>query len=306
MENFAPHGFQPLPECALVGIRGSDAASFLHGQLTHGVTGLDGGLAAPAAYCTAQGRLLANGVLWRAQSDHFVWMVSRDVADALIKRLRMFVLRARVMIDLDASLQAWGALGAQAVPIALHEAPAWTRFPAEDADWIVAPMSRAERPAAWRIAADGPSGATALAGDAWAAARLAGGWPWIRAAAQDLFLPASLDMDLNGTIDFAKGCYPGQEVIARSHYRGTVKRRLAYGTAAWPPEASALPPASDLYAAGDAAGRPAGRVIESAVHQGLLHVAAEITLSDWPAVRYAIGAPDGPVLNMRAPRGAKA
>ncbi len=331
MEGLATDGFQPLPECALVRVQGPDAASFLHGQLTHGVTGLGADQAAPAAYCTPQGRLLANGVLWRAQDGGLAWMVSRDLADSLIKRLRMFVLRARVVIDPDAAVHIGGALGAGAVPASLHGAPPWTRASIDGADWIVAPMSQAARPAAWRIApsdtsesagpsgpgatsglsgssgpgapgaADRPTAAAAGAGDAWTAARLAGGWPWIRAASQDQFLPASLDMDLNGTIDFAKGCYPGQEVIARSHYRGTVKRRLAYGTAPWAPDAPALPPGSDLYAAGDATGRPVGRVIESAVHQGLLHVAAEITLSDWPAMRYAAGSPDGAVLNAFGP-----
>ncbi|MGA0584737.1 MAG: YgfZ/GcvT domain-containing protein, partial [Castellaniella sp.] len=268
MESLETNGFQPLPGCALVRIQGPDAPSFLHGQLTHGVTALDDDQAAPAAYCTPQGRLLANGVVWRTGDGTLVWMVSRDVADSLVKRLRMFVLRARVTIGLDDAPRVWGVWGAGAVPDALHESPAWTRASIGDADWIVAPMSRGERPAAWRVADAAPAAADTVEDDAWTALRLSGGWPWIRAASQDLFLPASLDMDLNGTIDFAKGCYPGQEVIARSHYRGTVKRRMAYGTVSCPPDALALLPASDLYAAGDAAGRPAGRVIESAVHRG--------------------------------------
>ena len=304
MEGLATDGFQALTECALVRVHGPDAATFLHGQLTHGVTGLDAGLAAPAAYCTAQGRLLANGVLWRTADDGFIWMVAADLADALIRRLRMFVLRAKVVIERDTALQTWGALGDRFVPAALHASPPWTRQALGDADWIVAPMSRASQPAAWRVATVAPDVVDASVPEAWTAARLAGGWPWIRAASQDQFLPASLDMDLNGTIDFAKGCYPGQEVIARSHYRGTVKRRLAYGTAPWIPGTPALPPASDLYAAGDASGRPVGRIIESTVHQGLLHVAAEITLTDWPGMHYVAGSPDGAPLDVRAPHSA--
>src|SRR5690606_42163235 len=79
MEGLATEEFQPLPDCALIHVQGSDADTFLHGQLTHGVTGLGSDLAAPAAYCTPQGRLLANGVIWRTGDDHFAWMVSRDV-----------------------------------------------------------------------------------------------------------------------------------------------------------------------------------------------------------------------------------
>ncbi|MGB6007870.1 YgfZ/GcvT domain-containing protein [Castellaniella sp.] len=301
MEIFAADGLQPLPECALVRIEGPDALSFLHGQLTHAITGLSGDRAAPAAYCTAQGRLLANGVLWRAQDDCVIWMVARDLADGLIRRLRMFVLRTKVTISLDEAMQIAGAWGAGAIPASLHAAPAWTRASTGGADWIMAPMSRAQRPVAWRLADAAVPDEAGAAPGAWPAQRLAGGWPWIQAASQDLFLPASLDMDLNGTIDFTKGCYPGQEVIARSHYRGTVKRRLACGTAAWTSGAPAPGPATDLYPAGEAGGRPSGRVIESAVHRGLLHVAAEITLSDLPAMRYAVGAPDGAVLDLRAP-----
>lgn len=304
MEGLSPHGFHPLPSHALVRVQGPDAPSFLHGQLTHGVTGLASDQAAPAAYCTAQGRLLANGVLWRAQDDQFVWMVSRDLAADLIKRLRMFVLRARVTLDLDDAWRPQGAVGTDIVPEALHALPAWTRASIKGADWIVAPMSRPGQPAAWRLAGDSADVLAADGEPAWAALRLAGGWPLIRAAARDLFLPASLDMDLNGTIDFAKGCYPGQEVIARSHYRGTVKRRMAYGAARWESGASASPLASDLYAAGGEAGRPVGRIIESAVHQGWLHLAAEITLTDWPTMRYAVGAPEGVMLDMRPPVGA--
>lgn len=299
MENFAVDGLVPLPDCVLVCVEGPDALSFLHGQLTHAVTGLGQDQAAPAAYCTAQGRLLANGVLWRTQDDCVVWMVARDLADSLIRRLRMFVLRARVTISLDETAQLCGAWGAGVVPAALHEAPAWSRAVIEGIDWVVAPMSRADRPAAWRLGET--DAADASQAGAWAALRLAGGWPWIQTASQDLFLPASLDMDLNGTIDFAKGCYPGQEVVARSHYRGTVKRRLAHGTAAWAADVPPPPPATDLYPAAQAGSRPVGRVIESALHQGQLHLAAEITLSDWPAMRYAVGTPEGAVLTMRVP-----
>lgn len=305
MEGFVTNGFQPLPGCALVRIQGADAAAFLHGQLTQGIVGLSSDRAAPVAYCTPQGRLLANGVIWRTGDDRFVWMVSQDVAEGLIKRLRMFVLRAKVTLDLDATLRAWGVWGIDAVAATLHGTPAWTRVAIAGADWIVAPMAQAERPAAWRVADTAPDvlpDASSAAGeDAWAALRLASGWPWIWAASQDMFLPASLDMDLNGTIDFAKGCYPGQEVIARSHYRGTVKRRLACGAVPWETGAPALPPGSDLYAAGDGDGRPVGRVIESALARGRLYMAAEITLSDWPATRYAIGAPGGAVLDLGVP-----
>ncbi|HUH40567.1 MAG TPA: tRNA-modifying protein YgfZ [Castellaniella sp.] len=130
----------------------------------------------------------------------------------------------------------------------------------------------------------------------WQAADLAAGHPWVRSATQDMFLPTTFDMDLNGGIDFRKGCYPGQEVIARTHYRGTVKRRLAYGTAPWTTAQGDLPaPAADLYQT-DGDGRPVARIIDCVRVDDTVHVAAEITLSDWPAMRYSLVSAQGPAL----------
>ena len=299
---FDVEGQWRLAEQAIIHLQGPDAAGFLHGQLSNAVEGMPEDTARPAGYCTAQGRLLANGVVWRRGADSLDFMVSRDLAPELLQRLRMFVLRAKVQLSLDETRTVLGVAGASRVPAALHGLPAWSRRAIEGADWIVAPHAAPQAPAAWRIGPEDPA-ATPASGEsgaaAWDAARLDSGWPWIRAASQDVFLPGALDMDLNGSIDFRKGCYPGQEVIARSHYRGTVKRRMALGVAAWPGDTPAPGAGSDLYAAGGDAARPTGRIIEAAVWQGRLHVAAEITLSAWPAMRYAVGSPDGPALDLR-------
>ncbi|MBV2180258.1 MAG: folate-binding protein [Castellaniella sp.] len=299
----AVEGHWPLADMALIHLQGPDAIGFLHGQLTNAVQGLPADRAHPAGYCTAQGRLLANGMIWSSGTDAVCFMVSRDLAEGVLRRLRLFVLRAKVTLSLDDSRVIHGVWGGASVPTALHTLPAWSRRDLDGATWIVAPHSTVDMPAAWCIGAgfDQPHDAAGAA--AWRAARLASGWPWIRAASQDVFLPSALDMDINGGIDFKKGCYPGQEVIARSHYRGTVKRRMAYGMAPWPADRPAPVATTDLYAAGDATGRPVGRIIESAVHQGQLHVAAEITLTDWPAMRYAVESPDGAELTMNPPRG---
>ncbi|MGB6241216.1 MAG: folate-binding protein [Castellaniella sp.] len=296
-----------LPEQAVIRLEGPDAVEFLHGQLSNAVQGLPDDQARPAGYCTAQGRLLANGILWSAGPQALDLMVSRDLAEGLLRRLRMFVLRAKVTLTLDDTRPIMGVCGASHMPTALHGLPAWSRRDVAGDTWIMAAHTSSHAPAAWRIAA--PTAGSAPAdhspaadSDAWRAACLSQGWPWIRTASQDIFLPSALNMDLNGSIDFHKGCYPGQEVVARSHYRGTVKRRMAIGTAPWPAERPAPAAASDLYAAGGDAGRPVGRLIEVAVWREQLYAAAEITLSDWPAMTYAVGSPDGPVLTLQAPQ----
>lgn len=296
----ATEGCWPLSQ-AIVRVQGADARAFLHGQFTNAAVGPDPASARPAAWCTAQGRLLASGILWQTGDEQFEWMVSRDLVEPLTRRLRLFVLRARVSISDAPRDRVLGALGAPHVPQALHSRVPWSMAVVEQCHWIVAPMSTASRPAAWcvtREAAEKVAGEGPDAG-AWTAARLASGWPCIDASTTGLFLPSTLDMDLNGTIDFRKGCYPGQEVIARSHYRGIVKRRLAYGTLAWRSDAPVDRNARDLHAAGEPDRGPVGRVIESALHAQTLHVAAEITLSDWPGTRYALGSAAGPLVDLR-------
>lgn len=286
-----------LTRQALIRIQGPDARAFLHGQLTSAVATLDDTQARPAAWCTAQGRLLANGPIWQTAADSFDWLIAHDLLEPMVRRLRLFVLRARVTISAPSGFCVAAALGG-GVPPALQALPSWAMACAEGRRWIVAPMSTPAQPAAWSLGQEVLAGAVDDDGT-WAAARLAGGWPRVRAATSERFLPSALDMDLNGTIDFRKGCYPGQEVIARSHYRGTIKRRMAHGIL--PPAQAALadPDVQDLYAVQEPDRGPVSRIIESVRHAGALHFVAEITVSDDPRSPYAWGSPDGPAVTLR-------
>lgn len=289
-----------LGDLAILALDGADAEAFLHGQITNAVQGMPDDQARLAAYCTAQGRMLANLIVWRAGPESLRLMLARDVIESVAQRLRMFVLRAKVSIRIDDTLSIIGCAGPQHCPAGATDP--WTVGRDDEGDWIVAP-AHGSQCRVWRIV-PGPVAADLANDHAWHAADLAAGLPWIRAATQDLFLPTTLDMDLNGGIDFRKGCYPGQEVIARAHYRGAVKRRMAYGIAAWPGDRPQPAPGDDLYEAGGSE-RPMGRLIDVARVADTLHAAVEITLSDWPAMRYALAAADGPVLELAPPLAAR-
>src|SRR5690606_20468615 len=127
----------------------------------------------------------------------------------------------------------------------------------------------------------------------WHAADLAAGLPWIGAQTQDLFIPQTVNLDLIEGVSFSKGCYPGQEVVARSHYRGTVKRRMALGTlsAAVP----AAEPGADIYDARQA-GEPCGRIVDAAERTVLF----EAPLDAVEGGDLRLGAPDGPAIAPRA------
>lgn len=286
-----------LTDLAVLSLEGPDAEAFLHGQISNAVQGMPDDQARLAAYCTAQGRMLANLVVWRTGPEALRLMMARDVIESVAQRLRMFVLRSKVRIQVENTLSIIGCAGPQHCPA--DAIKSWACGRDDEGEWIAAPAPGSQI-RAWRIIQNGLVGD--LAGDeTWHAADLAAGLPWIRAATQDLFLPTTLDMDLNGGIDFRKGCYPGQEVIARAHYRGAVKRRMAYGTAAWSDSHAQPVPGDDLFEAGGGE-RPVGRLIDVARVADTLHAAVEITLSDWPAMRYALGAADGPALTLSPPR----
>lgn len=304
----------PLESFRIISASGEDAIAFLHGQLTQDVAGLAPGVASLAGYCTAKGRLLATMVMWLAPASDTVsdprWyaLVRADLAEALVKRLSMFVLRAKAKLGVSplhaagvqatsSSLEALQAAAGGALPI-----EAWQRADLPSGTWIAAPASAGAASLRWWwIAGDAQlEGSQAVhlklllaRGDAqaWQAADLAAGLPWIAAGTQDLFIPQTVNLELAGGVSFTKGCYPGQEVVARSHYRGTVKRRMAYGRLA---DASApVQPGADVY---DAAhpGEPTGRVVDAAVAAGAVTLLFETTLASLPGGDLRLGMPDGP------------
>jgi len=296
----------PLSDYTVISASGADALSFLHGQLTQDVTGLSPDTARLAGYCTAKGRLLAMLVIWRTwaspetpDAPQLYALVRRDLAEALVKRLSMFVLRAKAKLTAT-TLQVAGVWADPGDVSALETAAggalpaaAWQRVELPSGTWIAAPsVSGGLR--WWWIASDAQQEqASALAaqlrrGDAaqWQAADLTAGLPWVGTATQDLFIPQTLNLDLIGGVSFTKGCYPGQEIVARSHYRGTVKRRTAYGR--W--DASTEPPApgTDIYDAKQP-DEPCGRIVDAS-HEGALFEIALAALDDGDL---HVGAPDG-------------
>ncbi len=300
--------FAALPGLRVLAASGEDTLTFLHGQLTQDVTGLPPDAARFAGYCTAKGRLLATLVMWRGQPEGWRALVRADLADSLLKRLSMFVLRAKVKFSLAELAVAGISAQAEDIPAlakaAGGELPAapWGLAELPSGTWIAAPGD--QRRWWWiaspeQVASHGAALAAGLSqGDeqSWQAADLAAGLPWISAATQDLFIPQTVNLELIDGVSFTKGCYPGQEVVARSHYRGTVKRRMALGTSALP--APAL--GTDVYDAAQAGDEPVGRVVDAAGTGEQAWLLFETTLAALPADQLRVGAPDGPAITLQA------
>jgi folate-binding protein YgfZ len=244
----------PLFEQACIEVRGADAAAFLHGQLSRTVETLDEAFAPLAGWHDAKGRLRALVRVVR-QPDRWLLLLPRDVATSTANRLRMFVLRAKVQIEVSDLWASTALLGADDTWLEAHglasDTPSGGVVARDGTCWIrVGPRLWHRLGAATASASFDPALAEASSGDA-ALAEIELGLPSIGAPLVEHFVPQMLNLDLLDAVSFDKGCYPGQEVITRVHHRGSVKRRMRrYACAA----AQVPAPGAEVAGPGGAAG----------------------------------------------------
>lgn len=287
-----------LSDFAIVRVSGDDAVSFLHGQLTNDIAGLKENAACFAGYCSPKGRLLATMMVWRSSPQQLHLLMKTGIARNVIQRLRMFVLRAKVVFE-PVDTPVHGAF-LPAVP-----EPVPGQVAVVDGFACVPVPGRPDQPSRGWLAGDFQGPAAPNPESHWAALDILAGLPWIEAATQDLFIPQTVNLDLIGGVSFTKGCYPGQEVVARAHYRGTVKRRMAYGHIAAPLPYTidtASLAGTDTYNA-HRPDAPCGRVV-NAVHivpgseapgvRSGLHLLMEVTLGDMNEADFRLLNADGP------------
>ncbi|MDQ4624760.1 CAF17-like 4Fe-4S cluster assembly/insertion protein YgfZ [Janthinobacterium lividum] len=264
-----------ITDQGLIGLSGDDAASFLHGQLTNDVEHLNQEQVRLAGYCTPKGRLLASFLMWRNATTIYL-QLPRAIQPAIQKRLQMFVLRAKAKLhdaSLDAANQVVLGLGGKqasatlsawfpalpATPFSKVEHASGTLLRVADAfgsaryEWLTSAATARD---AW------PELAQTLAKggiDAWRLSEIHAGIPQITAATQEQFVPQMVNFELLGGVNFKKGCYPGQEIVARSQYLGKLKRRTTLVSIADP----SVVAGGELFAASDPE-QPCGMVVNAA------------------------------------------
>lgn len=224
-------GGASLASLGAVRVHGEDAESFLNAQLSNTVPEPDKPRSHLAAWCDAKGRTLAVFRVLRTAESTFLLILPAELIPALIPRLRMFVLRARVEItDISGDTTLLGVFGDAARTLGdAHALPSEPGGTAEVAD---ATIIRLPAPTPRYLAAGGESLADRLAAvsaldeNEWTLAEIRAGLPEITVATQGEFVPQMLNLHWIGGIDFHKGCYPGQEVVARLQFRGQLKRRV--------------------------------------------------------------------------------
>jgi len=228
---------QHLP-FSIIACQGVDAQDFLHNQLTQSVNDLGPEHARLFAYCTPQGRVMANGIFWRhaEKVDTFYLMVHNSIAETLLRRLQMYVLRAKVTLELLEETEIVGCN--QAVLTGQKDQTAVANNWALPLHWdsqyisIQAPGSADQPTRYWLInlASDEEQSLSIeeqklIASKNWLLQEIKNGWTWINSQNSDLFIPQNINLDILPAVNFAKGCFPGQEVVARSHYRTTIRKR---------------------------------------------------------------------------------
>lgn len=225
----------PLTHLALIEASGEDARSFLHSQLTSDVNHLGENQAQHAGWCTAKGRMQASFLTWR-QDGRYLLALSADLQEATQKRLQMFVLRAKVKLAAltDNSIML-GISGPQANEVL---ADAGLPCPSEPLTISIQGDTTVIRLDAARLVIIAPESAMAsLWQKVTVKARPAGvpvwrwldiqvAYPLVTLATKEEFVPQMADFEKIGGVSFHKGCYPGQEIVARTQYLGKVKRHL--------------------------------------------------------------------------------
>lgn len=252
----------------LLYVSGADATPFLQGQLTQDISKITPQRAGLAGYCSPKGRLLAHFLLWPNDTGYCL-QLPRELVATIQKRLQMFVLRSKVKLqDISAQSIRFGLAGPQAEALLQATFGAVPR-----GDWAVTTSARGCVIAlpggryqvipgsdfdVWWTAL---SATTSPVGNpCWTWLRIKAGIPEIYLATQEQFVPQMVNDDLIGALNFQKGCYTGQEIVARLHYLGKPKRRMflahlsGYGA----------PKPGDLLYSADMQGQSSGMVVDAA------------------------------------------
>ena len=296
----------PLADFGLIRAAGADTAPFLHNLLTNDVNALAPDAVRFAGLCTAKGRLIATLHLWHDRQDGLLLMLSADILPGILKKLSMYVLRSKVKLtdvgdehvliglagpEAEARVQDLGAV----VPFPLQVVPFdGGQVVRLDEQRFVLVVAAASAPAVWtRLAAQ----CRAVGAAAWRWLEIAAGQPRVVAATQEAFVPQMANFELPGVggVSFTKGCYPGQEVVARTQYLGKIKRRM-YRVHAGDPAA----PGTHVYAP-DTGDQHCGHIALAApAPGGGYDCLAVVQESCADAGTVHVGAPAGPRLDFLA------
>lgn len=267
----------PPPQAAVLRLAGPDARDFLQGQFSTDLRQLDDHHAQFSSHSSVKGRMLLAGYLLADGDEDVRLLLHPELVEPAVKRLRLYVLRAKVTLSVETTCAVAGLMGdgaaewltAQDLPVPGQPLDVAT---VSDGRFAGSRLMRGFGEAPRWLLLPSPALATALEAlpvdaDAWRRADLRAGVPLLRAATQDRFIAQHAGLAALGGISFDKGCYTGQEIIARLHYRGEIKRGL-YALAS---DAPCPPPGSPVLTTD---GATAGEVVDAVPVPGGCEISA--------------------------------
>ncbi len=288
-----------LSQFGVLKVSGDDAATFLHSLFSSDVKALTPGRAQYSSFNTAKGRALATFLIWRTGADYILHLPQSMVAP-MQKKLSMYVLRAKVKIE-NASdgIVCLGLSGADAATLLQRKFPALPQNPfdvehRDDSTLIRLDTARFQLCAAPQQAAalwqKLGSDARPAGSPCWDWLDIRAGIPFILPRTQEEFVPQMVNLDLTDHVNFKKGCYPGQEIVARMHYLGKPKRRMYLAHI----DSEAAPQAGDELFSMEMEGQACGMVVNSAPAPGGGHdLLAVVQIASHDAFPVHLGALTG-------------
>jgi len=297
----------PLAHLGLIACSGEDAQTFLHGQLSNDVKVLTPGRSEYAAYCSAKGRMLANFLVWQDEAAYYL-QLSRSLLPAIQKRLAMYVMRSKVKLtDASDSRLVFGLAGSAAkgalqdlfsvLPREVHEVV----HDASNGTLIALPGNRfqlvAEPEVAERLWHKLAASLTPVGTPCWEWLEIRNGIPLLTAATQEQFVPQMANMELIGAVNFRKGCYPGQEIVARTQHLGQIKRRMVLAHVA----GEVLPQPGDELFSSTLDAQASGTVVNAqAAPDGGYDLLAVMQIAGIGAGEVHFKSVDGPILSIQS------
>jgi tRNA-modifying protein YgfZ len=304
--NFSVTLNAPDGELSVIRALGADAGSFLQGQLTQDVLLMKTDEARLAAWCSSKGRMLASFIVVKISAEEFLLILSRDLLVTTLKRLKMFVMRAKCELsDATASMSVQGLVGETMISATgtmnsiAPTAGSMSASGLKDSKITVllptVHLGSASIPRALHLLMTVAPDAMPTQPDAWNSLEISSGIARLSAAVSEAFVPQMLNYESVGGVNFKKGCYPGQEVVARSQFRGTLKRRGYIVTCAEPIQAG-----QEVFDSREP-DQPCGQIAQASHYLAggfIAIISMQVSAQSSPALH--LGSPSGAALQLQA------
>ena len=287
------NGIAPLSHLGVIRVEGEDAAKFLHGQLTQDFALLGMDQARLTAFLSAKGRMLASFIGFKRSATEVLLICSRDLLPPTLKRLSMFVLRAKAKLTDATNDFALYGLAGDALPGGSQTA--WTKADTGNASVVHLYPADGQPRALWVAPSSDPAPEGSVLDTAlWLWSEVKSGVATLTTPVVEAFVPQMLNYESVGGVNFKKGCYPGQEVVARSQFRGTLKRRAYIAHAA-----AEVAVGAEVFSTSDLE-QPCGTVVQVAPAPGSgFDTIVSLQISAAQAGSLQVGAADGVALSLQ-------